>query len=649
MCSRAEGRRGSAVGIKCWLYSWPLATHDEEVSMDFMVRRLIRMSMTFRNLAFAQVQRVILPRLFNTSGFHKDRVSGYYDLKSPKEDLLLKTLQQGLCPSKLLNYIDSNKHHIKQEHVIAALSSLHNFYENKCRSPEKVHEQIDFTKLYMCFKPQIRQLTSSDVIEALKILQFLNVPSSNIFFVTLLQQIQESIRELSFQEICTLSDLLTKCTVTDLSQSIMREMTDYFLTKISQLDKSDISNLIYALSFASKNIQDTVMLNFLLDSITHCKRRLECKEAYNTLCSLCDVQELPYSFTNLIQRLQEDLIDNIDKLQPDQILYMVKVVSIKINTGCEEFYNEIFIDELIDKIIYENCNFYQVIDVLSHLNSIQHAQMDLLDYISALCYEDPNILNLDLNSLQPIVTGLALADYKPVFWDIMKENILNNVISKAENLQMCYFALHLACLECFNNTLLQEVFSMNNLYSKDHTKILLQLYQMVKVLYPSYKGPWPSKDVLVAFKTVQHNDNKDYPLLSALEQAVGGNAYIKTNVRTTLEHCIDHMVIMNKSGCPIAINSYETITNKISDNDIIYLEDLTIPPGSQIFLILNARPEWYTRNTQRILGPYSLFIKTLESMSYRVIPVDCKMWNKLPENEKTSYLVQAIKLKFKDD
>lgn len=36
-------------------------------------------------------------------------------------------------------------------------------------------------------------------------------------------------------------------------------------------------------------------------------------------------------------------------------------------------------------------------------------------------------------------------------------------------------------------------------------------------------------------------------------------------------------------------------------------------------------------------------------MSYTVIPVNGKMWEKMPENEKTLYIMQAIKLKFEDD
>ena len=197
-----------------------------------------------------------------------------------------------------------------------------------------------------------------------------------------------------------------------------------------------------------------------------------------------------------------------------------------------------FIDELVQKVMYENWDFLQGNEILSCLNSIRHVQIDLLDYLSAKCYEDPDVLNLQADLLQPLITGLALADYKPVFWDVIKEPILNNEISKIDHLKLCHFVLHLACLECFEPMLLQEIFSIKHFISEEHKQILLRLYQIVKILCPWYKGIWPLKDLLDSFKNLQQNKTQNYPLLTALEQAVGGNAYIKTNVRTRLEHYI---------------------------------------------------------------------------------------------------------------
>lgn len=107
-----------------------------------------------------------------------------------------------------------------------------------------------------------------------------------------------------------------------------------------------------------------------------------------------------------------------------------------------------------------------------------------------------------------------------------------------EHLKLCYYVFYLACLECFEPRLLHQVFSTEFIVSEEHQEILLKLYQIVKILCPLYKGPWPSEEILESFKNIKQNNNKKFPLLAALEQAVGGDIYIQTNVKTSLEHYI---------------------------------------------------------------------------------------------------------------
>lgn len=164
--------------------------------------------------------------------------------------------------------------------------------------------------------------------------------------------------------------------------------------------------------------------------------------------------------------------------------------------------------------------------------------MDLLDYLSAKLYEDQTNLRLNMNLLHPLVTGIVLADYKPVFWDAIKNSILNVDMSGVEHLKLCYYVFDLACLECFEPRLLHEVFSAKFILSEEHQEILLKLHQIVKILCPLYDGPLPSEDILESFKNMKQDKNKKFPLLAALEQAVGGDTYIQTNVKTSLEHYI---------------------------------------------------------------------------------------------------------------
>ena len=240
---------------------------------------------------------------------------------------MLKTLQKGLSPSTLLSYIDSNKDHIKRQHVVAALSSLHHFYEDKSQSATNLDEQIDFTKLYTCLKPQIQQLTVTEIIEALGMLQLLNVPSSNIFAITLFQQVEEFVKELSFQNIYKLSILLEKFDSTNLTESIDSAIKNQFLSRISQINKNDSISLIYALCFSSRHVQDKIIINSLIKSIEHYNTQIELKDAINILELLCSIKEFPYKFTNIINQVQQVIINNIDELKPNQILQIIQGLS----------------------------------------------------------------------------------------------------------------------------------------------------------------------------------------------------------------------------------------------------------------------------------------------------------------------------------
>ncbi|XP_014221106.1 uncharacterized protein LOC106648602 [Trichogramma pretiosum] len=617
--------------------------------MDFMVKRLMKMSLTFRNLAFYQANHVNISRFWNSPLFYKDKVR-QCEFSNAKDDLMLITLQQGLSPCKLLTYIDCNKHQIKREHVLAALSSLQNFYRNRCQPNTNLHELIDFTKLCSYLKPQIKYLSATEIIKALNILKLLNVPGSNIFVITLFQHLELTNEELSFQDMYKVSVLIDTFIPVNISKPLVLTMKEKFITKILQINKNDINSLIFALCFTTKNMKDETTIQFLLNAIDDYLQKIEYHNALDILKLLCYIKDIPYKFKNLIEQLQQKIADNIDQLKPVQITQIIRGMAFQITSKHEEFYNETFIDDLIQKLICENGESIQEdITILTCLNSIKHVQMDLLDYISAKCYENPSLLGLDSDLLEPLVTGLAMADYKPVFWDAMIDPIMNNGIPDMKHLKLCDYSLNLACLECFDRKLYHKIFTEKRIISNDHLKILLRLFQVVKSLYPSYDGPWPSKIIMESFKNLPQSNYPNSPLLSALEEVLGDETYIISNVKTNLEHCIDHVIVINKDGYPINIYPHEKIEMNKDPTKFIYLEDLKIPSGSQVFLILYVQPDSYARNTHRMLGPYSLFIRTLESMSYTVIPINGGWWKTISNTEKTRYMMQAIKLKFSND
>jgi len=193
-------------------------------------------------------------------------------------------------------------------------------------------------------------------------------------------------------------------------------------------------------------------------------------------------------------------------------------------------------------VLSSNINFASGIKLLKVLNNLNYVHIPLLEYLAARCFEQPYLLkNASYVDISIFIKGFINADYKPVFWDTIRDAILaNNMKNKSFSISIIRFALHMLALDCYNPNLLNKVFcyDINNAPMKNIVaRELLLLYQSVKTLYPAYNGSWPSQN------TIQYAINLDpilstFSLKAALELALGGSQYIYNNLKTKLGHHI---------------------------------------------------------------------------------------------------------------
>jgi len=193
-------------------------------------------------------------------------------------------------------------------------------------------------------------------------------------------------------------------------------------------------------------------------------------------------------------------------------------------------------------VLSSNINFASGINLLKVLNNLNYVHIPLLEYLAARCFEQPYLLkNASYVDISIFIKGFINADYKPVFWDTIRDAILaNNMKNKSFSISIIRFTLHMIALDCYNPNLLNKVFcyDINNAPMKNIVaRELLLLYQSVKTLYPAYNGSWPSQN------TIQYAINLDpilstFSLKAALELALGGSQYIYNNLKTKLGHHI---------------------------------------------------------------------------------------------------------------
>lgn len=201
-------------------------------------------------------------------------------------------------------------------------------------------------------------------------------------------------------------------------------------------------------------------------------------------------------------------------------------------------------DACVNSALSSNINFTSGIRLLKLLNDLNYAHIPFLEYLAAKCFQEPNLLKeASYFKVSIFLEGLNNADYKPVFWDIIRDAIFASEMEyKFFRKSMIKFALLLTALDCYNPNLLKKIFSENikirtdkrkNIYAKE----ILLLYQSVKTLYPTYDGPLPSQDILEYAINISPTLPK-YSIKAALELALGGPQYICNNLRTKLGHHI---------------------------------------------------------------------------------------------------------------
>lgn len=206
-------------------------------------------------------------------------------------------------------------------------------------------------------------------------------------------------------------------------------------------------------------------------------------------------------------------------------------------------------DALVNSALSSCVIFIKGISILKTLNDLNHVHIPLLEYLAAKCFEEPSLLkDTPHHKISVFLEGFINADYKPVFWDTIRDVILENIEAdnKSSNRSLIRFVLHLIALDCYSPSLLKNVFSitigssepLRNVYARE----MLLLHQSVKTLYPMYHGPWPQQDLLEYANTIKLT-SRTHSLKPALERALGGPQYVHNDLKTKLGHCIGKLLL----------------------------------------------------------------------------------------------------------
>ncbi|XP_011874630.1 PREDICTED: uncharacterized protein LOC105565776 isoform X2 [Vollenhovia emeryi] len=562
---------------------------------------------------------------------------------------------------KSMEILEKAANNYRNMGISEAIDTIHALFKSSKYTEEElksIKQHIGFTRLWEVLNSNVRHMKTNEIITTLRLLAYFKIPSTCFLTQSLLQMIRADVNQASLHDIINISVSLKRMDSTPLRDALLIALPIVFEAQLpTKLDPDNIFMLTQSMRFISENNVNNPYVQDMIFKLLQKKfEHFDARSVWSVFCSLCVTSYLSPIAFELLFDIQRILIRDVKQLSVMDIMTALqKLVVARNKEFGSRFYNEALVDAFVSSALSAEISFYDSIYLLRYLNELNYVHIPLLEYLAAKCFENPNLLkDASYFRISIFLEGLINADYKPVFWDVIRDAILaNKVENKIFNKSMIKFALHLIALDCYSPSLISKVFSQivrsNEPMMHTHLRELLLLYQSVKTLYPMYDGPWPLRDLLEHAisirKTLLTPLLPTFSLRTALELALGGPQYVHNDLSTKLGHYIDHVIVMRKGGYPIAIN---TVTS--NENNETYVEDIQTPNESQMILIFNLPDVAYAVNSQRIKSTWLLKMKSVEAlMKTTAIAINSSSWVKLPEYERLPYLMQAIKLKCEDD
>lgn len=211
------------------------------------------------------------------------------------------------------------------------------------------------------------------------------------------------------------------------------------------------------------------------------------------------------------------------------------------------FYNEKLVNLFVQKLINEDVGLETGLSALKSLHYVRHKSKELLNYCCASYFERSVMSDQEIKDsegkLLTLVTGLAAAKHKSIFWEDMKNVFFaNDYILNHGHKTLAILAANLIILDFYPTRILEKIFDGTYDYSKDsylHWTIA-KIYQALKSK-PDYTGPMPAPSQIESLKKMHDNfvkqrDDVALPLQKYLEEILGGSQYVISNVATKFFH-----------------------------------------------------------------------------------------------------------------
>lgn len=210
-----------------------------------------------------------------------------------------------------------------------ALTSFLNLY--KTTSGQRNEEEY-FKDMCFIINANINKFTTSEKLEILNIFTRMKIPSSSSKIInTVLKHLSDSLSSLTFEEICNLGLLMKKMPKNELNHKIQSVLSHKFLLKFATEFKEDsIHHLDSAFSFISCSLKDDQLLENVIKRLQNYKNEIPLNIAISILGSLCTMKRYPDGWLDVLRRVQNIILRNMNQLNHTQVDNIMHQMSAKV-------------------------------------------------------------------------------------------------------------------------------------------------------------------------------------------------------------------------------------------------------------------------------------------------------------------------------
>lgn len=194
-----------------------------------------------------------------------------------------------------------------------------------------------------------------------------------------------------------------------------------------------------------------------------------------------------------------------------------------------------------------------------------------------------------------LVNGLSSANYKPNddVWSVVVSAIQQNSVQlMAKNeLPWIRYTNELLSLDIVNVDVLIKIFSnefLDTYLAREYTT--LDFLQLLSVWQCLALNVWPEHNALHELLNPLYVERAmdiswrpyECPLKECVRIAFGGERYVYNGVKTKWGHHIDHLIVFDECGQPVAWQ-YE------AEKDGVFFENISVPATNKVYEYLGVR------------------------------------------------------------